>query len=309
VNFKRARSIAAGIALSSVMMLSVGYYWPIQEAYHPLNHDWNGCSRIANITPNAALLLSYNKPLPNSTFLLAIIGPSVNFTERESVSIGKFLTDGGVVLLADDFGTGNSLLEGLNVTARFSKEPMADLYYYSKSQDFPVITDFYTSPATDNLNAIVLDRPSYISLGNSILVTRIGSSSPFSFIDQSGSGNPSTNETINSYTVLATIRIGKGIMLLVADPGMFINDMIGLYDNMRLFQNALKMGDGSVIFDTAHLTRAPLTDSRIILRDGFDSLRLGETGTYVSFVLVAALLLVFSFQMTRQTRRNGNAAK
>jgi hypothetical protein len=309
VNLKHARSIAAGAALSAVLMLSVGYYWPIQEAYHPLNQDWNGCSRIASLTANTTLLLSYDKPLPNTTSLLAIIGPSVNFTERESSNVRRFLDSGGVVLLADDFGTGNSLLEGLNVSARFSNQPLADLYYYSKNPDFPIITDFSPNSATDNLSAIVLDRPSYINTGNSSSVTKIGSSSPFSFTDPSGNGRPSTNETINSYTVLATVRIGTGLLLLVADPSMFINDMIGLYDNVRLFQNALKMGDGSVLFDTAHLTRAPLTDWRIILRDRFDSLRLGKTSIYLSAVLVAMLVLAFSFQILRQTRRNRNTAK
>jgi hypothetical protein len=309
VNLKHARSTAAGVALSAVLMLSVGYYWPIQEAYHPLNEGWNGCSGIARLTANMTLLLSYDKPLPNATSLLAIIGPNVNFTERESSSIGKFLVGGGVVLVADDFGTGNSLLEELNVSARFSNEPFADLYYYSKNPDFPIITDFSPSPATDNLSAIVLDRPSYINTGNSSSVTKLGSSSPFSFIDPSGNGRPSTNETIDSYTVLATVRIGRGLLLLVADPSMFINDMIGLYDNMRLFQNALKMSDGSVIFDNAHLGGAPLTDWRIMLKDGFDSLHFGRTGMYLPVVVVAVLMLAFSFQLVRLKRRNRNAAR
>jgi hypothetical protein len=309
VNLKRARSIAAGVVLSTVLMLSVGYYWPIQEAYNPLNQDWNGCSKVANITANTTLLLSYEKPLSNSTSLLAIIGPSVSFTERESSSIGKFLVDGGVVLLADDFGTGNSLLEGLNVSARFSKEPLADLYYYSKNPDFPIITDFSPSPATDNLSAIVLDRPSYINTENSSSVSKIGSSSPFSFIDPSGNGRPLTNETIASYTVFASVRIGRGLLLLVADPSMFINDMIGLRDNIRLFQNALKMGGSSVIFDTAHLANAPLTGWRILFRYGLDSFPLDRTGMYLSFVLVAVLVLAFSFQLLRQMRRNRNTAK
>lgn len=309
MNLKHARSIAVGAALSALLMLSVGYYWPIQEAYHPLNQDWNGCSRIASVTENVTLLLSYDKPLPNSISLLAIIGPSINFTGREMSDIGSFLEDGGIVLLADDFGTGNNLLEGLNVSARFSREPLADLYYYSKNPDFPVITDLSPSPATSKLSAIVFNRPSYISIGNSSSVTKIGSSSPFSFIDFSGNGRPLANETIDSYTVLASVKIGRGVLLLVADPSMFINDIIGFYGNMRLFQNALKMGDGSVIFDTAHLARARLTDWRIMLKDGLDSTRLGKTGTYLPVVVVMVLVLAFSFQLLRLARRNRNAAK
>jgi hypothetical protein len=309
VNLKHARNVAAGVALSAVLMLSVGYYWPIQEAYHPLNQDWNGCSAIASLTANTTLLLSYDKPLPNSTSLLAIIGPSLNFTELETSNIATFLGDGGVVLLADDFGTGNSLLEDLNVSVRFSKEPLADLYYYSKNPDFPIITDLSPSPVTENLSAIVLDRPSYIEVGNSSSVAKIGSSSPFSFVDLNGNGRPSANETVDSYTVLTTVRIGRGLLLLVSDPSMLINDVIGLYGNMRLFQNALKLGDGSVIFDTAHLARAPLTDWRIMLKDGVDSLPLGKAGMYLSVALVAVLVLAFSFQLLRQMRRSRNTAK
>ena len=295
--------------LSALLVLSVAYYWPIQEVYHPLNFDWNGCSTIANAAQNVTLLVSYDKSLPNTTSLLAIIGPSANFTRDESAKIGQFLESGGIVLLADDFGAGNSLLEALNVSALFSGKPLADLYYYSKDPDFPVITDFSPSPATDNLTAIVLNRPSYIEIGNSSSVTKIGSSSPFSIMDIGGRGRPFANETIDSYPVLVSVKIGKGMLLLVADPSMFINDMIGLYDNMRLFQNALRMGDGSVIFDTAHLANAPLTNWRIMLKDRFNSLRLWKSGMYIPLLVVAILMLGFSFQLLRLARRSKNVAK
>jgi hypothetical protein len=78
---------------------------------------------------------------------------------------------------------------------------------------------------------------------------------------------------------------------------------------VRLFQNALKMGDGSVVFDTVHLAGAPLTDWRIMSKNGIDSLRLGKTGMYLSVVVVTVLVLAFSFQLLRLARRNRNAAK
>jgi hypothetical protein len=216
------------------------------------------------------------------------------------------LESGGIVLLADDFGTGNSLLETLNVSALFSRKALADLYYYSKEPGFPVITDFSPSPATDNLTAIVLNRPSYIEIENSSLVTKIGSSSTFSFVDIGGQGRPFANETIDSYPVMASVRIGKGMLLLMADPSMFINDMTGLYDNMRLFQNVLRIGGGPVIFDTAHLANAPLTNWRIMLKNGLNSLRLGKSGTYIPLVAVGIVALGFSFQLLRLARRSRN---
>jgi hypothetical protein len=304
-----ARNIASATILSILLMATVAYYWPIQETYHPLNTDWNGCSDIASIGQNVTLLLSYDALPANSTSLLAIIGPSTDFSYNQNSKIANFLDSGGNVLLADDFGTGNSLLRALNVSASFSRKPLADLYYYSRNPSFPLITDFSPSPVTVNLTRVILDHPSYINIGDLSQVTEIGASSPFAFIDSSGEGRPLANESIASYPVMASTKIGRGLLTLVADPSMFINDMIGIYDNMRLFQNVVRMGDGSVIFDTAHLANAPLTNWRIMLKDGFDSLRLGKEGAYIPLLVVAILVLSFSFQLLRLRRRNRNVTR
>ncbi len=303
------RSIASASALAAVLMLSVAYYWPIQDTYHPLNSGWNGCSAIASTSQNVVLLFSYDKALPDTRSLLAIIGPSTNFTKDESSNVDRFLNNGGNVLLADDFGTGNGLLEALNIDALFSRKPLADLYYYSKNPNFPVIADFSRSAVTENLTAIILDHPSFIEIGNSSSVNEIASSSPFSFIDYGGSGKPSANETVSSYLVMATTKVGKGTLFLVSDPSMFINDIIGIFDNMRLFQNVLKLGDGSVIFDTAHLANAPLTDWRIVLKYGVDSVRFSKEGAYIPPLIVAMVVLSFSFQVLWLRRRNRNVTR
>jgi hypothetical protein len=312
VKLTSARSLAFAAIISATLMLSLAYYWPIQEAYHPLNPDWNGCSKVANATLNLTLLFSYRIPLPNQPSLLAIIGPSTIFTKDEIAEIRSFLEAGGTVLLADDFGTGNTLLKGLNVSAQFSGKPLADLYYYSKAPRFPLIGAFSLSPITANVTTVVLNHPSYIDITNSSLVTKLASSSPFSFVDLNGNGRPSPNETINSYPVMVDTQIGSGWLILVSDPSMFANEMIDLYDNMRLFRNLLKMGGDSLIFDVAHLERAPLTDSRIMLRDSINLLRdflfFSKYSVYVQSVIVALVLVMgFSFQLVRvaKARRTG----
>ena len=307
-----AKSLAFAAILSATLMLSLAYYWPIQEAYHPLNADWNGCSKVASATRTTALLVSYRIPLPNQPFLLVIIGPSTIFTKDEIAEIRSFLEAGGTVLLADDFGTGNTLLKGLNVSAQFSGKTLADLYYYSKAPRFPLISVFSPSPITANVTTLVLNRPSYIDITNSSRVTKLASSSPFSFVDLNGNGRPSPNETINSYPVMAETEIGRGWLILVSDPSMFVNEMIDLYDNMQLFRNLLKMGGDSLMFDVVHLEKAPLTDSRIVLKDNINLLRdflfFSKTSIYVQSVIVALVLLLgFSFQLVRvaKARRTG----
>jgi len=222
------------------------------------------------------MLFSYESPLPHGKSLLAIIGPSIEFSTQESLKIHEFLSDGGIVLLADDFGTGNSLLQGLNITARFSGKGLSDLYYYEKQPSFPLIYNFAPSQVTANVTSLILNRPTYIELqNNSANLTQLAFSSPFSFIDTHGVNKPLPNETLDSYLIIASVIVGEGELILISDPNMFTNQMITLHDNRRLFMNILETGDGSLIFDLAHLQKAPLTNWRTTLKVDLDSARMG----------------------------------
>ena len=113
------------------------------------NPGWNGCSDIAIKTYRMGRLqptfyfeenemtlaqksfAEYDLDAESSTIL--IIGPKTSFSSYEIRYVRGFLKNGGVVLLADDFGTGNSLLEGINATSRFSGDLLLDFsfqYYY-----------------------------------------------------------------------------------------------------------------------------------------------------------------------------------
>lgn len=295
-----SRSIALGTALSIILVLSVAYYWPIQEPYHPLNADWNGCSKIAHVSPNTTLVFSYDQPLSNNS-LLAIIAPSTSFSEFEDARILNYLQDGGTVLLADDFGSGNSLLAGLNISARFSGKALGDLFFYSKQHSFPLISNFSPDPITANVTEIMLNYPTYIVIGNSNEVKELASSSPFSFIDPNGTGEPSLNEPLDAYPVMVAARIGRGSLIAISDSSMFVNEVIGLHDNMRLFQNLLNLGSGSLLFDTAHLSKAPLTDWRVVLKVAIDSasakVLTPTNSVYIQFSVIASVL-VLSISLT-----------
>lgn len=307
MNFSSTRSLAFAMVLSAILILSISYYWPIAEPYHPLNAGWNGCSKVVSAATNVTLLISYSKLPLNSSSLLAIVGPSIQFSDDESSKVRSFLEGGGSVLVADDFGTGNSLLQRLSIGARFSGKPLADLYYYSKSPTFPVISDFSPNSLTENVSTVILNRPSFLEIDNSSQVTTFASSSPFSFIDLTVENMPLANETIDSYPVMVNAKIGRGTLILISDPSMFVNDMIDLHDNMQLLRNLLGIDHGSLFFDVGHLSRAPLTDWRIVLRGAIDSVRVflfpHEGRMYVQSVIVAlALGVVFSFELIRLRR-------
>jgi hypothetical protein len=304
----RAKAALAACLLSFLIIGSVSYSAPITETHYPLNDGWNGCSQIYAMTPRPQLLYSYQTPLPIATALITIIGPTIPFQSSETAELRSFLQNGGTVLLADDFGTGNGLLQDLNVSARFSGQALADLYFYSKTSSFPLISDLVPDPLSRNITALMLDHPTYIEILNPSLVKVVALSSPFSFVDLQNNGILSPNETTQAYPVIATTHIGTGLLVLVANSNMFDNELIELFNNQLFFRNLLRIASGTTVFDLAHLKSAPLTNPRITFRKELDTSLTVLQSTLVQSLAVAGLILVFAgvfLVMGRQRKTRG----
>lgn len=304
----RAKSTSAAFLLSFLLIGSLSYYAPVTEPYYPLNDGWNGCSQIYNMAPRAQLLYSYATSLANATALIAIIGPRIPFVSSETAELRSFLEGGGTVLLADDIGTGNGLLQSLNVSARFSGQAIADLYFYSRTPSFPLISDFVADPLNNNITALIMDHPTYIEILNPGLVKVVALSSLFSFIDLYNNGTLPRNETTQAYPVIATTHIGGGLLVLVANANIFANELINLFNNQAFFRNLLRIATGTTAFDLAHLKSAPLTYPRITFRKEFDSSLTVLYSTLVQGLMTAGLILVFAsvfVTMSRSRRTRG----
>ena len=302
-----ARSVALAVLLSSLIALTASFYWPVQEAYHPLDTGWDGCSRIYNSTKNKELVLDYRQPLLPQSSMLAIIGPATGFSTAEVRVIEEYLSAGGIVLLADDFGTGNSLLQGLNVSARFSGRPLGDLLFYSRTKSFPLIVNFSKSIITTNISRIVMNHPSYLEISDPDAISTLAWSSAFSFIDLSDSQRPLVNATLGSYPVMAYTKIGSGIIVMVSDPGVFINEMIDLYDNSKLFGNLQRLSGESVLFDVAHLANSPLSIERLRLKLGIDSFRAlltSKQAVYLELLIAIGVIIGFSLEIVRRVNKH-----
>lgn len=270
------------------------YYSPITAAYYPFNDGWSGCSALLSLASHAWIISSYSQGLPSSNSLLAIVGPDTPYTAAESQRILSFLDSGGTVLLADDFGSGNSLLQNLNVSARFAEKPISDLYFYSRQPIYPVISTFVPSPITHNLTAILMDHPSFIEALNNRTVTALAFSSPFSFVDTFGNGTLSANEVTQPYVVVATTNVGKGQLVLISNAGVFTNGSIGLFNNTLLFKNLLSLGGGRLMLDITHISRAPLSDMRVAFKVNVDSAVRAFSSTLMRTMVSAVLILAFS---------------
>lgn len=226
--------------------------------------------------------LSVLSRYPNSTCL--IIGPSIPFFNPVEVSeLAKFVREGGGLLIADDFGTGQTLLIqlfpmlGIPTTPAFTKhilyEPVdANLTSWTRA---PVITNFMGGyNFTQGVSQVLLNFA--CTLINVPPGNVVATSSLSSWLDMNDNLVIDVPpDVIGPQTVIAAydleqMGLGYGRIVLVSDPSIFSDDMINRADNRIIAGNIIdwlaqgRAGtDYPVIVDEAHLSLPATSYARI----------------------------------------------
>ena len=234
------------------------------------NPGWNGCSNIAIKTYRTGKLqptfyLQENElTLMHQSFAeydvisndscIIIIGPRVTFSTEEVNYIEKFLLEGGVLFLADDFGTGNDLLKGINSTSRFSGNLILDLAF-EKSANFVNVFNINnrSHELFFNVSQILLNYPTSIQTDNISQV--LCYSSELSWVDKNLNGKEDIGETKGPFQVLAIEKFGKGKIVLLSDPSVLINSMKDQLDNKYFINNLIKFlteNRRTILIDESH---------------------------------------------------------
>jgi hypothetical protein len=194
--------------------------------------DWNDLSGFRKALDSAGyntssiistpLLLNYSEGYYGYEKVLAVIGVEKPYLAQEVDSIADFVYRGGFLLLADDFGYGNSLAGRLGLS------------FYGRrlySSSFDRNSAFVRVNATvDGVGyTVLLDRPTALErVGPSQIRA---STDEDTWLDENGNGERDIDEASASEPVVALVSYGEGAALVVSDPGLFINDMWGRADN------------------------------------------------------------------------------
>lgn len=228
------------------------------------NTGWNGCSRLAvrtyqtgDLTPSFRLdddqdldvaqrnILDYDV-VPNSTSIL-FLGPDLDFTSEEIDHMDDFLRRGGKVVLADDLGTGNQLLDGLNTSSRFSGNTVFDVSF-EKRPDFSVVYDFRDHELTQDLSFAMLNRPTYLIPDDRAMT--LMNTSEGAWVEEG-----EDTKRIGKSPVMSIEDYGDGELILISDPSIMINSMIDKLDNGVIVSNLLNYiseDRTDIIIDESH---------------------------------------------------------
>lgn len=202
------------IIMALIILVVTALYAPSTDPYSPSNPYWDGYLSAVRIC--GANITYYEIGNASTVILIPMVKPGNSFIAR----LKGFLNGGGTLVLLDNgMFFGNYILTKLNITERFASTPVIDPVINYGNEHLPIAIS--TLPG---INYVVLNDPTYILNAPSDSVVLW--SSQFS----------SAGDVKGPLPIVAVVNYGHGKLILVADPAMFVNTMLGLYDNEELLE-------------------------------------------------------------------------
>ncbi len=238
-----------------------------REDFSTLNTDWNGCSQAkdqaARSGYDSKALLSMGDALDHSNATLLLLNPSTTtaITEGDAQDLQRFATEGGTLVLANDFGNGNTVLRGLGLEndVQFDGALLTDKASNQPDAAHPFVKQVVTSSTlTTGVHTLAFNYGTVLDV-HSANVTVLARSGPTSTLR--GAGAAPGNDTAAARPVLAAVSYGRGTVVVLSDPSVFINDMLGQADNGKLLSNLVLYAGGApapVFFDESHRASNPV---------------------------------------------------
>jgi len=301
VELRRYLTLVTVVIIISLAVIT--WLYPSHEDFRVGNNFWNGSREIQSSHAVSPLeSLSDLPSSPQDTALILI--PYLDFTPAELDGLTDFVSLGGTLVLADDFGYGNRILEHLGLKTRFSRRPILDPLSNYRNRWFPRIAHINQSPLTDNIEGLILNHATCLVDVESNDI--IAMSSAFSFIDRNGNETWDSDEPAGPLPVISRHVLGRGQIVLISDPSIFINSMTSMGSNETFLDNIAAAATSGLYIDQSHLppsnlhqTKSFLAQARSLLANPLELLLI------VIPVMVVTLIPVWHNQTGRALCRKG----
>ncbi len=303
-------------ALLTALALSITWaaMSPVQDAYFVANSGWNGTSELGRrgflpVSEDMAKALSS----PDAIGVLLILGPSHEFSRVDAELMGGFVKRGGMLVIADNLGSGNGLLELLGLPVRFDGRLLMDTLFYRKQPVFPLVFELPQSEFSIGIDELALNHATALNVRDSSNVKVLAQSSRFSFLDNNQDGKKDFEEPAGPFPVWAEVQLGRGSILLFSSPVSFTNGMIHEGQNRILIENVIKAqfarGSSSgtesevahLLLDETHLGFSEFSAPKLIVQNFVASVLSGTLSLTQKMILtgVAAAILALRYTYRR----------
>ncbi len=176
----------------------------------------------------------------------------------------------------------------MGIEARFSNNYLLDPLFNYRNQYLPRITNFSADLEESGIEAVTFNHAT--SLNNVEHSHILATSSSSSFLDINNNGVHDEGEPAGPLVAAARYDLAPGMVVLVSDPSITINTMVGENDNYKFIEYIISLNgepDG-IILDRSHITRTPLDVSKI----GLERFREIITNEYVLLGVIALIFIL-----------------
>jgi len=214
--------VTPGAFRAVLVAWSLGFSAPPAGAevadYEVTSSEWSGLANFADLARGLGLGVEARRNLAwddvEQGDVLFILYPT---TRLDPGQLAAFLHSGGSLAIADDFGTGGELLARLGLL-REGAVAVGDSFY-RELPIAPVALPTGAHPLTEGVASIVANHPA-------ILPDRGTYNVVFSFGPNQG--------------LVATKQLGRGRIVVISDPSIFINRMLQFPGNTQFAVNLLR---------------------------------------------------------------------
>lgn len=273
--------ITAIILLALVAILTL---MPTNIPYDTNNPHWDGYSKAAKI---CGLRQIYQISSINDYSLIFLI-PQVPPSQSLIKQLSRFITNGGkLVVLSNNLMYGNSVLKGLGVSnVEISNGTVMDFVFNLGSPYMPLCYVSNTMLINESL-IVALDNASPLIVSGNAVV--IASTSPLS----------KASSSVGSFPVIAYTKYGKGYVIIISTPAVFMNSLINSYNNTE-FLRMLCINETSGIIETTLINNDIQLMLRGLLLEVYSILSMKPINYITSIIpLIAVSLIVTKYKNTQ----------
>jgi hypothetical protein len=294
--------------LAAVMIIAVAvmvWAYPSNRDFGPDNASWNGLGGFCSDFQPAQLESLGELPASPQESALVLI-PYQSFTEEELEQVRQYVADGGTMLLLDDYGYGNQVLEYLGVLPRFTNLVLMDPFKYLPDTNsyFPRADLLSSDESAVEERVIALNHASSLDLEGvpEDRFSLLANSSRLSYLDENDNSLWDKEEEKGPLPVACAMDYEAGHVVLIADPSILI--MLEWEENLPFINEAISIGHASpaVLLDESHLPPTNLVDAK-------DALRAIRSALATPQGVVAMVLVVLAVIMIPVWRRRKPAVR
>jgi len=259
-------------------------FYPSPQDFMRSNPSWNGLKDFSHRT-HADMVTSLSKVEFGTERVLLTI-PYLQYNDNDLQKVTDFVQGGGTLLVMDDYGYGNQVLEALSLGMTFDGNPMLDPYLCYRNEKLPIVTDLAPYIQDVGVKSLILNHATALTISSPGQI--LARSSNSAYIDQNENLSWDAGEPQGPFVIAAKAALGQGTVIAVADPSILINSMDDRADNEAFVDELISVaGENPKIYvDTAHLPKETLDHAK----DFWETAKERMSNPYGLVLLVGGIL-------------------